>query len=92
MAILRTWGLGPGRVDLTVVGAPRPVELTALPQNLTIDVSTTAIVVVDMQNDFCVRGGWLESIGVDVSPAYAAVVPLQAILPSLRAAGCRSSG
>jgi len=91
MAILRTWGLGPAHVDLTVVRAPRPVELTALPQNLTIDVSTTAI-VVDMQNDFCVRGGWLESIGVDVSPAYAAVVPLQAILPSLRAAGCRSSG
>jgi ureidoacrylate peracid hydrolase len=87
MATLRRWGLSTDHVDLTAVAAPRPAELAALPQNLTIDVSTTAIIVVDMQNDFCSTGGWLDSIGVDVSPASAAVEPLQAILPVLRAAG-----
>jgi hypothetical protein len=38
MATLRRWGLSTDHVDLTAVAAPRPAELAALPQNLTIDV------------------------------------------------------
>jgi len=88
---LRQWGLSPSRVDLRgAAGATRdsaPVELAASPQNLAADLARTAIIVIDMQNDFCTPGGWLDSIGVDVSAATAAVAPINTLLPALRAAG-----
>jgi ureidoacrylate peracid hydrolase len=87
MAVRRTWGLSPAEVDLSSAASPVVVSLGASPQNLRIDLARTAIIVVDMQNDFCAPGGWLDSIGVDVGPAHAAITPLQAILPPLRDAG-----
>lgn len=48
------------------------------------DLSKTACLVVDMQNDFCHPDGWLANIGVDVAPARQAIVPLQRRLPQLR--------
>jgi len=88
-ASVRCWGLSDAHVDLTVGGTTRvkPVQLGALPQRLTLDLERTAIVVIDMQNDFCTPGGWLASIGVDVSGAAAAAAHLSALLPPLRAAG-----
>lgn len=67
--------------------APRPLRLPALPKPLTLDLAATAMVVVDMQNDFCHPDGWLASVGVDVTPARAPIAPLAALLPALRAAG-----
>jgi nicotinamidase-related amidase len=58
----------------------------ARPQRLRLDLARCAIVVIDMQNDFCHADGWLASIGVDVTPARAPIAPLQALLPRLRAA------
>ena len=66
--------------------ATKPLTLAALPQNITIDMARTALVVIDMQNDFCHPQGWLASIGVDTSPARQPIKPLQAALPVLRAA------
>jgi ureidoacrylate peracid hydrolase len=63
---------------------PRPIELPCTPQRLLIDLARTAIVIVDMQNDFCDPGGWLASIGVDVTPARAPIAPLTELLPILR--------
>ncbi|WP_374946580.1 cysteine hydrolase family protein [Agreia sp.] len=82
------WPVSGGRVDLARASrTPRPVEIDAVPQPLSIDLDRTAIIVVDMQNDFCAEGGWLNGIGVDVSPARAAIDPLNALLPALRTAG-----
>jgi ureidoacrylate peracid hydrolase len=66
----------------------RPVRVAAEPAAVVVDLARTAIVVVDMQNDFCHPGGWLASIGVDVSPARSPIVPLAAHLGALRNAGC----
>ena len=66
---------------------PRPLALDAEPQNLVIDLARTAIIIIDMQNDFCHPDGWLAHIGVDVGPARAPIAPLRALLPGLRAAG-----
>lgn len=83
-----SWTVSADAVDLTrAVPAPRRVTVDARPQRLTIDLARTALVVVDMQNDFCHPDGWLASIGVDVTPARAPIEPLQALLPPLRAAG-----
>ena len=67
--------------------AARPLALPALPQSLVIDLARTALVVIDMQNDFCHPQGWLASIGVDVTPARQPIAPLQSLLPRLRAVG-----
>lgn len=67
--------------------APHAVNLPATPQHLTLDVNRSALIVIDMQNDFCRAQGWLASIGVDVSPALAPIAPLPALLPAWRNAG-----
>jgi nicotinamidase-related amidase len=64
--------------------APLPVTVQADARLLTIDLARTAIIIVDMQNDFCHPDGWLGHIGVDVAPARAPIAPLQRLLPVLR--------
>ncbi|OBZ19015.1 isochorismatase [Bacillus sp. FJAT-27264] len=66
---------------------PLHISIEAKPQNLTLDLEKSAIVIVDMQNDFCTPGGWLHSIGVDTSPLLEPVNPLNRLLPALRQAG-----
>lgn len=63
---------------------PRAVRFAAEPQDVTLDLARTAIVVIDMQNDFCHPDGWLASIGVDITPARAPIAPLARLLPLLR--------
>ncbi|MFN8700504.1 MAG: cysteine hydrolase family protein [Rhodospirillales bacterium] len=65
---------------------PRPLTFDAMPQKLTIDLARTAIIVIDMQNDFCHPDGWLAHIGVDVAPARKPIAPLAKLLPRLRRA------
>jgi len=65
---------------------PRPLTIDAGSKQVTFDLARTAIVVVDMQNDFCHPDGWLAHIGVDVSPARKPIEPLRRLLPALRAA------
>ena len=60
------------------------ITCAAEPQNLQIDLARTAIIVVDMQNDFCHPEGWLASIGVDITPARGPIQPLSELLPRLR--------
>ena len=64
--------------------AARPVTVPTDGRLVTFDLARTAIIVVDMQNDFCHPEGWLAHIGVDVTPARAPIAPLQALLPALR--------
>jgi nicotinamidase-related amidase len=63
---------------------PRPLSIAATPQRLTLDLARTAMLVIDMQNDFCHPEGWLGHIGVDVAPARAPIPALAALLPALR--------
>lgn len=81
------WRVNETECDLTRKGAvPRPVRFAAEPQNLSIDLARTAIIVIDMQNDFCHPDGWLSGIGVDVTPARAPIEPLAKTLPAFRKA------
>jgi nicotinamidase-related amidase len=61
-----------------------PVTVLAQPQRVTLDLARTAVVVVDMQNDFCSPDGWLAGIGVDTGPARAPIAALRHLLPALR--------
>jgi len=82
-----TWRVSAQAADLTRPDLPaRRLEVAARPKRVAFDLARTAILVIDMQNDFCHRDGWLASIGVDVEPARAPIAPLAALLPLLRAA------
>jgi ureidoacrylate peracid hydrolase len=80
------WSVSNDHVDLVRrARASRPLTFAATPQNVTLDLARTALVIVDMQNDFCHRDGWLSLIGVDIDPARRPIEPLRALLPVLRA-------
>jgi nicotinamidase-related amidase len=63
---------------------PRPITVQANGKLVTLDLARTAIIVVDMQNDFCHPDGWLAHLGVDITPARTPIAPLQRLLPVLR--------
>ena len=66
-------------MSLTVEGAS--------PYGFTFDVATTALLVIDMQRDFLLPGGFGESLGNDVSQLAGAVAALEVLLPAVREAG-----
>lgn len=81
------WIATPKTVDLAPpVPAARRVHLNAEPQNVVLDLQRSAILVIDMQNDFCTPGGWVDHVGGDPAPDRAPIEPLRALLPSLRTA------
>ena len=45
------------------------------------------MLVIDMQNDFCTPGGWLERQRVDIKPARSPIAAVRALLPTLRLHG-----
>jgi nicotinamidase-related amidase len=63
---------------------PRLIELPTDSKRLVVDANKAAVIVIDMQNDFCHPDGWLAHIGVDVSPARQPIAPLQHLLPVMR--------
>ncbi len=81
------WWATPAVVDMAMAPpAPRRLSVSAEPQSVVVDLNRTAIVVIDMQNDFCTAGGWVDHIGGDYRPDRAPIAPLQRLLPALRAA------
>ena len=67
----------------------RRVTIDARPAAITVDTSTTAVIVVDMQNDFGSKGGMFERAGIDISGIQKAVAPTARVLDSARKAGVR---
>lgn len=81
------WRASTRHVDMATTPArPRPLKIAAAPQDVTIDLKRTAIIVVDMQNDFCAEGGWVDHLGADYTPDRLPIAPLQKLLPALRKA------
>src|SRR6476646_11664363 len=69
------------RVDrhLATTAGPR-ITLEAKPAAIELDVGKTALVVVDMQNDFGSEGGMFHRAGIDISMIHAAVAPTRRVL------------
>ena len=68
--------------------APEPSRLVdAVPGPFPLPLEQTALVVIDMQRDFLLPGGFGETLGNDVGQLAAVVPPLQRVLAAARAAG-----
>lgn len=61
--------------------------LSAEPYDYDFDLSSTALLIIDMQRDFVEPGGFGETLGNDVSHLQAVVPPLRAVLARARAIG-----
>ena len=59
----------------------------AAPGPFPLNVATTALVVIDMQRDFLLPGGFGETLGNDVSLLQKVVPPLAEVLAAARASG-----
>jgi nicotinamidase-related amidase len=84
-SVRNRWSVSETRADLVRQPLPpRPLTIHTDSKQVTLDLAHTAIIIVDMQNDFCHPDGWLGHLGVDVAPARVPIALLQRLLPLLR--------
>jgi ureidoacrylate peracid hydrolase len=63
--------------------------IEAKPEPIIIDTAQTAVLVVDMQNDFCSKGGLFDRAGINISAVQKAVGPTRRVLSAARDTGIR---
>ncbi len=59
----------------------------AWPWNGDLQPGNTALVVIDMQIDFCGEGGYVDKMGYDISLTRAPIEPLKTLMAAMRGAG-----
>jgi ureidoacrylate peracid hydrolase len=63
------------------------ITLPARPEPLTLAMGQTAVIVVDMQNAYASKGGYLDLAGFDISGAEAVIGQVSRAVDAARAAG-----
>nr|WP_278254375.1 pyrimidine utilization protein B [Sphingobium sp. BYY-5] len=61
--------------------------LQARPEAIRLDAATTAVIVVDMQNAYASKGGYVDEAGFDVGPAASVIPKIAEVVDVARAAG-----
>ncbi|WP_315799013.1 isochorismatase family cysteine hydrolase [Bradyrhizobium sp. SZCCHNRI3043] len=72
---------------MAISSAAATATITAEPEPITLDLSKTALVIIDMQRDFMEPGGFGETLGNDVSQLARAVAPIANVLAAARKKG-----
>ena len=75
--------------EKTAGAKTRVVRLNAKPEPIEIDTAKTAVIVVDMQNDFGSKGGMFDRAGIDISGIQKVIDPTAKVLASARRAGVK---
>ena len=61
----------------------------ARPGPLALDIQCSAVLVIDMQNDFAAKGGLFDGLGIDISMIQAAIAPTARVLRVAREQGMK---
>jgi ureidoacrylate peracid hydrolase len=75
--------------EKTAGATTRVIRLNAKPEPIEIDTASTAVIVVDMQNDFGAQGGMFDRDGIDISGIQKVIDPTAKVLASARRAGIK---
>ena len=73
----------------SVAAASDVVTVDAKPEPIAINPKKTAVIVVDMENDFVSKGGMFNRAGADISGAQKAIAPTAKVLAAARATGMK---
>jgi ureidoacrylate peracid hydrolase len=65
------------------------IHIMAKPDSIAIDTQGTAVIVVDMQNDFGSKGGMFDRWGINISIIQKAISPTAKVLAAAREAGIK---
>ena len=57
------------------------------PYNGDLRPENTALIVIDMQTDFCGKGGYIDLLGYDIGNSRACIEPIRRVLAALRPRG-----
>ncbi len=66
---------------------PGNLHVKADPYDYSFDIEHTAFVIIDMQADFCGKGGYVDKMGYDISLTACAIEPIQRVLKVIREFG-----
>jgi biuret amidohydrolase len=64
-----------------------PAEPYLWPWNGDLRPQNTALVVIDMQTDFCGKGGYIDLLGYDIALTRACIAPIRKLLEHMRRGG-----
>jgi ureidoacrylate peracid hydrolase len=67
--------------------AHRQIKFNPVPARIDLAAARTAVVVIDMQNDFCSDGGLLDRMRMDLSEIKRTIAPTARVLAAARQAG-----
>jgi len=74
-------------IETTAFGRTIPADPYPWPFDGALRPDNTALVIIDMQTDFCGVGGYVDKMGYDLSLTRAPIAPISHVLGSMRAKG-----
>jgi ureidoacrylate peracid hydrolase len=78
-----------GNKQVKIKASEKQIRVFAKPDSITMELSKTVVIVVDMENDFGSKGGMFDRAGIDISMIKKTINPTAKVLQVARNAGIK---